>query len=78
MFDSPVPLCPPFSHTTTLSNLMFEMAWADAWARASMCSSMSIWKAAWADPHASMIFLRPSPFLARISYWPLASAWSLA
>ena len=38
----PLPLAalPPPSQTMTLSNLMFEIAWAAVLARASRCSSM--------------------------------------
>ena len=47
VFDpAPVPLPPP-SHTTTLSNLMFEIAFADASASLSRCSSINIWNAGW-------------------------------
>ncbi len=77
MFD--VPFAPPPSQTTTLSNLMFEIACgrclrpACPGVRASAAGTRPA-----APPHASMICFKPSPFLARISYWPRASASSLA
>src|SRR5262249_32738906 len=55
----------PFSHTTTLSNLMLEIACAEVWARLSRCSSISNWNACVAPPQASMICRKPAAFLAK-------------
>ena len=78
----PVALVPslvlPPSQTTTLSNLTLLIACAAVFESASMCSSIIIWKAGCAPPQASMMRFRPSPFLARISNWPRASASSRA
>jgi hypothetical protein len=46
------PLDRRFSHTTTLSNLMFEMAWAEVSASLSRCSSIRIWNASLEPPQA--------------------------
>ena len=57
---------------------MLLIAFAAVSARWSRCSSIISWNACCAPPHASTICRRPSPFLARISYWPRASASSFA
>jgi hypothetical protein len=74
---APLPLPP--SHTTTLSNLMFEIALAAVFGQGvEVLEHQQLERLLRAPPHASTISLRPSPFLARISYWPRASASSLA
>jgi hypothetical protein len=76
---APSPFAPvPVSHTTTFSNLMFAIAEAAVFESSSTCSSISMRNAASDPPQLSMIFFRPSPLRARISYWPRASASSLA
>ena len=76
VFDVPLPL-PPFSQTTTLSNLMFEIAWADASASLSMCSSISSWNACLAPPHASMICLQALALLGQDLVLPAGLGFEL-
>ena len=73
-----VPFEPPPSQTTTLSNLMFEIACGRRVGEGVHVLEHQQLEGGLAPPHASMIFFNPSPFLARISYWPRASASSLA
>ncbi len=75
------PLAPPLppwpeSHTTTLSNLMFEIAFAEVSASVSRCSTIMSWNASLAPPAAATSSFMASAFFDMIWYWPRASASS--